>query len=179
MRRIANSKIRNVFELTEFLPHFWAIIKQFQMNGKSSAIVSETLKIMEMKIINAMTFWITKVLYLPCVPSLAVTRLVPILRCSPQKNWSFPLSVSSVNVNKSDLKNSENADLVTSTEEILSRKFHSVRSGFQNSKFRREKEEKPQKKNNFTSLSCQPLESIPKIVPLGFELVHWWYLHTT
>ena len=75
-------------------------------------------------------------------------------------------------MNKSDLKNSENADLVTSTEEILSRKFHSVRSGFQNSKFRREKEEKPQKKNNFTSLSCQPLESIPKIVPLGFELVH-------
>ena len=73
---MANSKTRNVPELTEFLPYLRTILKHFQLSGKNSALRNETLEIMEMKTIHMMTFCPTRMSYLLSACSQTVKLLV-------------------------------------------------------------------------------------------------------
>ena len=66
----------NFPDLSEFIPTLKAILRHFQLSGKSTALLNEALEMMDMKTIHMMTYCPTRMSYLLTASTQIVNLLV-------------------------------------------------------------------------------------------------------
>ena len=76
IKRITNSKTRNLQVISDFLPDLCSVLRHFQLSGKSNDLLHEVLELMEMKPIPLMSFCPTRMSYILTACSQAVKQLV-------------------------------------------------------------------------------------------------------
>ena len=75
VKRMLNSRIMNFPDLSEFIPTLKAILRHFQLSGKSTALLDEALE-MNMKTIHMMTYCPNRMSYLLTASTQIVNLLV-------------------------------------------------------------------------------------------------------
>ena len=75
---MANSKTMNFPDLSEFIPTLQAILRHFQLSGKSTALLNKALEMMDITTIHMMTYCPTQMSYLLTASTQIVNLLVPL-----------------------------------------------------------------------------------------------------
>ena len=78
VKRMTNSKTMNFPDLSEFIPTLQAILRYFQLSGRSTALLNKALEMMDTKTIHMMTYCPTQMSYLLTASTQIVNLLVPL-----------------------------------------------------------------------------------------------------
>ena len=83
LKRLANSKIMSVQEVTDFAQNFRKVMKHFQNSAKSTFLINDTLAVLSMKKVHLMTFCPTRMSHLLDSCLKAVELFIPLC----DDNW--------------------------------------------------------------------------------------------
>ena len=78
VKRMTNSKTINFPDLSEFIPTLKAILRHFQLSGKSTALLNEVLEMKDIKTNHMMTYCPTRMSYPLTTSTEIVNLLVPL-----------------------------------------------------------------------------------------------------